>query len=97
MKQWLAARGVTYALYENLSPGYGFTAIAVAVLAGLHPLGVIGTGVLFAALETGSTAMQREAGVPAAMAAVVEASVILVILAVLQIQRRTRFSLPASL
>ena len=25
--------GVTYALYENLSPGYGYTAIAVALLA----------------------------------------------------------------
>ena len=29
--------GVTFALYENLSPGYGYTAIAVALLAGFEP------------------------------------------------------------
>jgi simple sugar transport system permease protein len=40
---------VTFALYENLSPGYGYTAIAVALLANLHPLGVVATGVLFGA------------------------------------------------
>src|SRR3954471_3990423 len=37
--------GVSYALYSNLSPGYGFTAIAVALLAGLHPVGVVITGI----------------------------------------------------
>ncbi|HEV8456173.1 MAG TPA: ABC transporter permease, partial [Gemmatimonadales bacterium] len=57
--------GVSYALYLNLSPGYGFTAIAVALLAGLHPAGVVITGILFGALEAGAGAMQREAGVPA--------------------------------
>ena len=36
--------GVSYALFQNLSPGYGFTAIAVALLARLHPLGVVATG-----------------------------------------------------
>ena len=46
--------GVSYALYPNLSPGYGFTAIAVALLAGLHPAGVVMTGILFGALEAGS-------------------------------------------
>ena len=46
--------GVSYALYQNLSPGYGFTAIAVALLARLNPLGVVATGVLFGALEAGA-------------------------------------------
>ena len=31
--------GVSYALFQNLSPGYGFTAIAVALLARLAPVG----------------------------------------------------------
>jgi general nucleoside transport system permease protein len=35
--------GITFALYENFSPGYGYTAIAVALLARLHPVGVLGT------------------------------------------------------
>lgn len=72
--------GVTYALFQNLSPGYGFTAIAVALLARLHPLGVILTGLLFGALEAGAQGMQREAGVPAVAVQVAEAVIILVIL-----------------
>jgi simple sugar transport system permease protein len=70
--------GVSYALFQNLSPGYGFTAIAVALLARLHPLAVVGTGILFGALEAGAGAMQRDAGVPAVAVYVVEAVVILV-------------------
>jgi general nucleoside transport system permease protein len=72
--------GVSYALFQNLSPGYGFTAIAVALLARLHPLGVVATGVLFGALEAGAGAMQRDAGVPAVAVYVVEAVVIVVVL-----------------
>jgi simple sugar transport system permease protein len=72
--------GVSYALFQNLSPGYGFTGIAVALLARLHPAGVVATGVLFGALEAGAGAMQRDAGVPAVAVYVVEAVVILVVL-----------------
>jgi ABC-type uncharacterized transport system permease subunit len=72
--------GVSYALFQNLSTGYGFTGIAVALLGGLHPLGVLVAGVLFGALEAGAGAMQREAGVPAAAVYVVEAVIIVVAL-----------------
>lgn len=72
--------GTTYALFQNLSPGYGFTGIAVALLARLHPLATIFTGLLFAALEAGASAMQREAGVPAVAVYMVEAAVIIVVL-----------------
>jgi general nucleoside transport system permease protein len=72
--------GVTYGLFQNLSPGYGFTAIAVALLARLHPLGIIVTGILFGGLEAGAQGMQREAGVPAVAVQVAEAAIILVIL-----------------
>lgn len=70
--------GVSYALFQNLSPGYGFTAIAVALLAGLHPIGVVVAGVLFGALEAGAGAMQRDAGVPSVAVYVVQAVVIIV-------------------
>jgi ABC-type uncharacterized transport system permease subunit len=76
----LEVSGVSYARCLNLSPGYGFTAIAVALLARLQPLGVVATGLLFGALEAGAGAMQREAGVPAVAVYVVEAVVILVVL-----------------
>lgn len=72
--------GVSYALFQNLSPGYGFTGIAVALLGGLHPLGVVIAGVLFGALEAGAGAMQRDAGIPAVAVYVVEAVVIIVAL-----------------
>jgi simple sugar transport system permease protein len=71
--------GVSYALYQNLSPGYGFTAIAVALLARLHPLAVVAAGLLFGALEAGAGAMQRDAGVPAVAVSVVEAVVLIVV------------------
>ncbi len=72
--------GVTYALFQNLSPGYGFTGIAVALLGGLHPVGVTVAGILFGALQAGAGAMQREAGVPAVAVYMVEAVIIIVAL-----------------
>jgi general nucleoside transport system permease protein len=74
--------GVTYSLYENLSPGYGYTAIAVALVGSLDPALTVGSGVLFGALEAGASAMQRDAGVPSVLATVVEASIILLLLGV---------------
>jgi simple sugar transport system permease protein len=74
--------GVTFALYEGLSPGHGYTAIAVALLAGLNPLGVLITATFFGALEGGAGAMQRAAGIPAAWVRGVEALVILSVLGV---------------
>jgi simple sugar transport system permease protein len=40
--------------------GYGYTAIAVAMLARLHPLGVVGSALFFAALASGSREMTFE-------------------------------------
>ena len=73
--------GVTFALYENISPGYGYTAIAVALLARLDPWRVVATAVLFGALEAGAGAMQRDAGVPSTLVAVIEAALILAVVA----------------
>jgi len=74
----LEVSGVTGRLFENLSSGYGFTAIAVALLARLHPLGVLPAAAFFAALSTGSGAMQRVAAVPAVTVQLLEALVILI-------------------
>lgn len=73
--------GVTFALYENLSPGYGYTAIAVALLARLRVSAAVWSAVLFGGLAAGTTAMQRDAGVPAGAAAAIEATIILLLLA----------------
>jgi general nucleoside transport system permease protein len=82
--------GVTYSLYENLSPGYGYTAIAVALVGSLNPLLTALSGVLFGALEAGASAMQRDAGIPSVLASVVEAVMILLLIGV------TRIRTPAS-
>jgi general nucleoside transport system permease protein len=73
--------GVTYALYENISPGYGFSAIAVAILARLKPLRVLPAALLFATIETGALGMQRDAGVPSVVASAIEAGIILAVVA----------------
>jgi len=72
--------GVSYALYPNLSPGYGFTAIAVALLARQSPMGIVLSAILFGALEAGAGAMQRDAGVPAVAVYVAEAVTIIAVL-----------------
>lgn len=69
--------GVTGRLYEGLSPGYGYTAIAVALLARLHPLAVLPAALLFGGLEAGAGAMQRTAGVPSVVTQVVQGLVVL--------------------
>jgi general nucleoside transport system permease protein len=80
--------GVTFALYENLSPGYGYTAIAVALIAGLNPLGIIASGVFFGMLETGASALQREFAIPSSLAFVVEAALILAALTIAALRGR---------
>ena len=86
--------GVTYALYENLSPGYGYSAIAVALLARLRPLHAVWSAILLGGLAAGATAMQRDAGVPAGAAATVEAVLILSLLGGQALLRRWPSSTP---
>jgi general nucleoside transport system permease protein len=88
--------GVTFALYENLSPGYGYTAIAVALIAGLNPLGVVASGIFFGVLETGAIALQREFAVPSSLASIVEAVLILVALTVAALRGKQLFGKTAA-
>lgn len=71
------ATGNTFALYEGISPGFGYSAIAVALLARLDPLAVIGSSLFFGALEVGAAALKRDLGVPAELAGVIEALIVL--------------------
>jgi simple sugar transport system permease protein len=69
--------GVTGQLYEGISPGHGYTAIAVALVARLHPIAVIPSALFFGGLEAGAGAMQRAAGVPAVVTQIVQGTTIL--------------------
>lgn len=81
--------GVTYALYDNISPGYGYTAIAVALIANLDPWRIIASATLFAALEAGASAMQRDANIPSSFVSIIEALLILAAIAAQTLRRRS--------
>ena len=72
---------ITHRLYEKMSPGWGFEAIAVALIARLNPLGIVLSSLLFGALDNGSQAMQRAQGVSAELVQVIQGLVIMILLA----------------
>lgn len=55
--------GLHYRFYSAFSPGYGFDAIAIALLGQLNPVGIIAASLLFGILRAGSVEMQQSAGV----------------------------------
>ncbi len=56
--------GLKYRLFEQVSSGYGFDALAIAFLSRGSVLCVVLTSLFFAALRSGANVMQRSAGVP---------------------------------
>jgi simple sugar transport system permease protein len=59
--------GVQRRLLDLFSPGFGFTAIGVALLGKLHPAGVVVSAFFFGALMRGARALQTGMGVPVAV------------------------------
>jgi simple sugar transport system permease protein len=60
----LAGNESNFRLRPGISTGYGFTAIAVAWLGGLNPLGIFFSALLFAGLLTGNLPIQGKFGLP---------------------------------
>jgi simple sugar transport system permease protein len=89
--------GVVGTLYENYAPGYGFAAIAVALLGRLSPYGVVASAGFFGALAAGSGSMERTAGVSANLSYVLQAGTLLVLLGSQWVrwERRLRADAPA--
>ncbi|MFD2173214.1 ABC transporter permease [Rhodobacter lacus] len=76
--------GLKGSLTLDLSPGYGYTGIVVAMLALLHPLGVVAAALFVAAIFVGADAMSRALGVPSYIADIMLASALLMmVLAIL--------------
>lgn len=73
--------GLHHRLRLDISTGYGFTGIIVAMLAGLNPFLVIGAAIFFGALVNGSNRMQIFTGVPVALVYAMQAIVLLCLLA----------------
>ena len=72
--------GVGHQLQRNLSPGYGYTAIIVAWLGRLHPLGVTLVAFLLAALLVGGDQLQMTMGLPAAIAPMLQGTILFFLL-----------------
>jgi simple sugar transport system permease protein len=76
----------------DLSPGFGYSGIVVAMLAMLHPLGVIVAAIFVAGMFVGADAMSRSAGVPNYIADVMVAtSLLTMVLAMMIIRFRLRW------
>ncbi len=68
-------------LTPAFSPGWGFDAIAIALLGKSRPLGVVLSALLFGALRAGATPMQVATGIPIDIVAVIQALVIMFVAA----------------
>ncbi len=76
----------------DLSPGYGYSGIVVAMLAMLNPLGVIASAIFVAGIFVGADAMSRTAGVPSYIAQVMVATALLtMVTAILLTRYRVRW------
>ena len=71
----------------DLSPGYGYTGIVVAMLAMLNPLGVILSAIFVSGIFVGADAMSRSAGVPSYIADVMVASALLTMVTAIMLTR----------
>ncbi|MCG8564939.1 MAG: ABC transporter permease, partial [Desulfobacterales bacterium] len=85
--------GVKGYLTTDLSPGFGYTGIVVAMLAALHPLGVVASALFVAAVYIGADSMSRAINISNYIADVTTAvSLLSVLVAVFFTQYRIRRS-----
>ncbi len=87
-----------YELSDSFSPGYGFDAIAVALLGKNTAVGTIAAAMLFGALEHGANLMEATAGISSHLTDVVQGLIIFFIGAdaiVRYLSRKGMIRLPA--
>ena len=76
----------------DMSPGYGYSGIVIAMLAALHPLGVVAAAIFVAGILVGADSMSRAVNVPTYIADVIVAvSLIAVLVATMLAQYRIRW------
>ncbi|MDH5537846.1 MAG: ABC transporter permease [Rhizobacter sp.] len=76
----------------DMSPGYGYTGIVIAMLAALHPLGVVAAAVFVAGILVGADSMSRAVNVPTYIAdVIVSVSLLAMLVATMLAQYRLRW------
>lgn len=73
--------GIHHRLLDNFSKNVGFDGIAAALLGSANPLGVVISAILLGMLQTGANSMQRGVGVPANIVSIIQALIIILVLA----------------
>ncbi|GAA1466493.1 ABC transporter permease [Microbacterium thalassium] len=84
--------------YDAFSPGYGFDAIAVALLGALAPIGIAVAALFFGTLDSGAVYLQAQAGMSREMVGVISGLVVAFVAAqpaVLRLLRAWRARRPA--
>lgn len=71
--------GVHHRLFDQFSSGFGFTGIAVALLAKNNPLGVVAAAILFGSLSAGAGTMQLQAGVSQKVISIIQGTIIFLV------------------
>ncbi|MBE7383211.1 MAG: ABC transporter permease [Leptolyngbya sp. SIO1E4] len=87
--------GLKYRLFENFAGGYGFDAIAIALLSRGSPLAVVLTAFFFGALRSGANVMQRSAGVPVTIVSAIQGLTLLFIAISLALEFKARAAPPS--
>jgi simple sugar transport system permease protein len=82
--------GATFRLIPGFLVGAGFSGIPVALIGQLHPLGVLLSALFFAALRAGGNRLQMTTGVPSAVVGVIQALVVLFVVAAVAMDLSTR-------
>ena len=77
--------GQLYRFSDGFSPGYGFTGMAVALLARNSPIGIIAGSILFGALASAGTTIQLFSDIPLDLINIIQGTVM--IFAVIEIAR----------
>ena len=78
--------GIHFHLVDSISGGMGYTGVIVATLSSLNPLAVIPSSLFIGLIDTGAQSLRRAMGVPIHMGDVVQALLLLVILAMFLLQ-----------
>jgi len=68
--------GATHSMSTSYSTTVGFDSIAVALLGRTSPIGIVLSALLFGAMNQGASAMQIQAGVPADLVGVLQATIL---------------------
>ncbi|GAB4293196.1 MAG: ABC transporter permease [Roseovarius sp.] len=79
--------GLKASLTLDLSPGFGYTGIIVAMLALLNPLAVVAAAIFVAGIFVGADSMSRVADVPSYIADILLASALLLMVLALKLGR----------